>query len=44
MLNKIASLRLMQGRLDVYNKETSVSNLDGVQHQETRLEQHGGNL
>ena len=39
--------RLMKGRLGVYNKrefEPERSSLDGITHQEVRMEQAGGNL
>ena len=39
--------RLMQGRLGVYNKQSfdsEFSSLDGIKHQEIRMNQHGGHI
>jgi hypothetical protein len=40
--------RLMQGRLGIYNKYTSHTDLDpsikNIENQKTRLNYHGGNL
>ena len=46
-LNNKAPLQLMKARLGVYSKETfdaEQMTIDGVDHQETRLNQLGGNL
>ena len=46
-LNNSHPFSLMKGRLGVYSKNdfnAEVNQLDGVEHQNTRLEQHGGNL
>lgn len=46
-LNSSHPFSLMKGRLGVYSKNdfnADINQLDGVEHQNTRLEQHGGNL